>query len=118
MFDGDIAASHRVTDGLVLDWPDEVQVVHTPGHTPGSVSLFMPALKLVIVGDALQYRFRKLAGPARWVTADYPQAQDSMRRIADLDFETMVFSHFQPFRRTAKESLLRLLERERAAGKD
>jgi hypothetical protein len=65
-----------------------------------------------LVGDALQFRFRRLAGPARWVTADYPEAVASMRRIAELDFETMVFSHFGPLRRSARASLLRLLDRQ------
>ncbi len=32
-----------LTDGDALQWGSlEVQVIHTPGHTPGSVSLYMP----------------------------------------------------------------------------
>ena len=31
-------------------------VLETPGHTPGGVSLFFPALNAVFVGDALFYR--------------------------------------------------------------
>ncbi|HVY93548.1 MAG TPA: MBL fold metallo-hydrolase [Bryobacteraceae bacterium] len=31
----------------------EAQVLHTPGHTPGSISLFLPAENKVIAGDTL-----------------------------------------------------------------
>jgi len=31
----------------------EAQVLHTPGHTPGSLSLFIPAEKKLIAGDTL-----------------------------------------------------------------
>jgi glyoxylase-like metal-dependent hydrolase (beta-lactamase superfamily II) len=32
-----------LTDGDALQWGSlEAQVIHTPGHTPGSVSLYMP----------------------------------------------------------------------------
>jgi hydroxyacylglutathione hydrolase len=33
-----------LTDGDALQWGSlEAQVIHTPGHTPGSVSLFLPS---------------------------------------------------------------------------
>ena len=111
MYDGPVTPSIRFVEDVVLDWPDPVQIIHTPGHTPGSVSLYLPAIKLVIVGDALQYRFSRLAGPARLVTEDYGQALRSLHHLADLDFETMVFSHFQPMNRDAKQRLGRLIER-------
>ncbi len=31
-----------------------LEVVHTPGHTPGSISLYNPENRLIIVGDAMQ----------------------------------------------------------------
>jgi len=31
----------------------EAQVIHTPGHTPGSISLFIPAENKLIAGDTL-----------------------------------------------------------------
>lgn len=111
MYDGPVTPSDRFVEEVILDWPDPVQIIHTPGHTPGSISLFLPAIKLIMVGDALQYRFNRLAGPARLVTHDYAQGLRSLRRLADLDFETMVFSHFQPLKRNAKQRLGRLIER-------
>jgi hydroxyacylglutathione hydrolase len=35
---------HLLREGDVVHWgPYQVQVLHTPGHTPGSISLFMPS---------------------------------------------------------------------------
>jgi glyoxylase-like metal-dependent hydrolase (beta-lactamase superfamily II) len=31
----------------------EAHVIHTPGHTPGSISLYLPAQKRLIAGDTL-----------------------------------------------------------------
>jgi glyoxylase-like metal-dependent hydrolase (beta-lactamase superfamily II) len=40
----DVTDVHQLlTDGDALQWGSlEMQVIHTPGHTPGSVSLYMP----------------------------------------------------------------------------
>ena len=110
MYDGSVTPSQRCIGDVMLDWPDPVQIIHTPGHTAGSVSLYMPSIKLIMVGDALQYRFSRLAGPARLVTEDYSRALQSLHHLAELDFETMVFSHFQPLKRDAKQRLERLTE--------
>ncbi len=41
-----------------------LRVIHTPGHTPGSICLFAPQYRLLLVGDALNYRNQNLI-PAR-----------------------------------------------------
>ena len=55
-------------DRLPVD--PEIIVVHTPGHTPGSICLYVASERLLIVGDSLQYRFGKLSPPASSVTQD------------------------------------------------
>lgn len=40
-------------DGATLDVPGSPQVVHVPGHTPGSAALHFPGHDAVFVGDAL-----------------------------------------------------------------
>ncbi len=34
----------------------QFEVIHTPGHSPGSMSLFFPQLQLICTGDVLFYR--------------------------------------------------------------
>ncbi|HIW63412.1 MAG TPA: MBL fold metallo-hydrolase [Candidatus Stackebrandtia excrementipullorum] len=43
-----------LTDGETLTVADTVvQVLHTPGHAPGAVSLYVPSLGVVFTGDTL-----------------------------------------------------------------
>jgi glyoxylase-like metal-dependent hydrolase (beta-lactamase superfamily II) len=101
------------------EWAGEAQVVDTPGHTPGSISLYLPERGALIVGDALQYRFRRLSAPDPAVTHDAEQAEESLARLQQLDFDTILFSHFPPLRGNARGALDRLVRknaRKRAGG--
>jgi glyoxylase-like metal-dependent hydrolase (beta-lactamase superfamily II) len=40
-------------DGETLDLPGSPRIIHTPGHTPGSVVVHVPAAGALFVGDAL-----------------------------------------------------------------
>ena len=98
-------------DGDKIPLAEEVRVIHTPGHTPGSICLYVSPRKVLIVGDALQYRFRKLTPPARAVTHDFPQAQQSLKKLLEVDFETICFSHFPPLKLDAGEVFRRLVQK-------
>ncbi|MDX1530634.1 MAG: MBL fold metallo-hydrolase [Rhodothermales bacterium] len=69
--------------------------VHTPGHTPGHVSLFRDDDRLLVAGDALATmdldawsaqltHARRLARPPTPFTPDWDAAEASVRRLADL----------------------------------
>ena len=101
----------ELEDGDVIPFDFPVQIVHTPGHTPGSISIFLPNQKAVIVGDALQYRLgRRLTPPAAAVTQDPKQAMESLRKLVRLDFHTICFSHFPPFHGGARAALRQMLD--------
>lgn len=40
-------------DGEVLDLPGSPQIIHIPGHTPGSVAIHVPAVDAIFMGDAM-----------------------------------------------------------------
>ncbi|MFH1140960.1 MAG: MBL fold metallo-hydrolase [Chloroflexota bacterium] len=109
MYDSPATTDMLLEDGdeLALDGQRKLQVVHTPGHTLGSISLFVLPQKVLIVGDALQYRFGRIAPPAASVTQDSAQAMQSVRKLMALDFEAICFSHFPPIRNGAREALRR-----------
>ena len=101
----------ELEDGDVIPFDFPIQVVHTPGHTAGSISLFLPDQKLLIIGDALQYRLgRKLTPPAASVTQDPKQAMESLRKLLKLDFHTICFSHFPPFHGGARAALRQMID--------
>ena len=115
LYDSPVEVDHRLEDGDRLPGGQRIIVVHTPGHTAGSICLYLPSKRLVIVGDALQYRLRRLRPPASSVTQDGPQALESLKKLLPLDIETICFSHFPPLREDALGSLQRLVEREGAS---
>lgn len=71
-------------------------VVHTPGHTPGSISLYDRGRKLIFVGDAITNRGGKLQGSIRQFTVDIPEADRSVEKISMLDFEYLLSGHGEP----------------------
>ena len=87
-----------------------LHVVHTPGHTPGSVCLYSPALRLLFTGDTLQLRQGRLTGPHHVFSDDLAEARRSVARLAELDAETIVFAHYPPLRTGARGALRECVE--------
>lgn len=87
-----------------------MEVIHTPGHTPGSISLYFRQAGTLIVGDGLEFRGGKLGLPSRIFTSDMAQAEESIRRLARLDFDTLCFSHYPPLKKGASPALRRFSE--------
>lgn len=52
-----VTVKHELHDGDVLTLGDEqLRVIATPGHSPGSISLYCPQSNFVITGDTLFHR--------------------------------------------------------------
>jgi glyoxylase-like metal-dependent hydrolase (beta-lactamase superfamily II) len=97
-------------DGDVLPALGGLQVVHTPGHTPGSVCFYAPAPRLLFTGDVLQLRQGRLVGPHHVFSDDLAEARRSVIRLAELDADTILFAHYPPLRGGAREALRDLAE--------
>ena len=68
---GDPVPVEPLQDGEVIPFGTDVRVVQVPGHTEGSIAIYLPEKGTNIVGDALQYKFaRRLSPPAAGVTSD------------------------------------------------
>ena len=105
-----VPVAMTLDDGDTLPLLGGARVIHTPGHTPGSISLHFPAEGALLVGDALQRAGSRLTLPSRWFSSDMEAAKASLRKLAGLDFEVICFSHFQPMRTGARAALRSLAE--------
>jgi glyoxylase-like metal-dependent hydrolase (beta-lactamase superfamily II) len=97
-----------LTDGETVPVLGGLVVIHTPGHTPGSVCLYAPRSGLLFVGDVLQRRFGRLSAASVLYSDDPATARASLQRLADLDVKTVVFSHYAPLTDDAKRALATL----------
>src|SRR5262249_9627626 len=83
-----------IEDGQILPMLGGLRVVHTPGHTPGSVCLYGARDRVLFVGDSLQRRFGRVSFASGLYSDDHAMARRSVKRLAQLDVDTIVFSHF------------------------
>jgi glyoxylase-like metal-dependent hydrolase (beta-lactamase superfamily II) len=84
-----------------------LQMVGTPGHTLGHVSIFEPGTGVLVAGDALRNQ-NVLEGSAPQYTADAAQAAASVKKLAGLDVRVILPGHGQPITDGAKEALQKL----------
>jgi glyoxylase-like metal-dependent hydrolase (beta-lactamase superfamily II) len=82
-----------------------LEIVHTPGHTPGSVCLYAREHRLLIVGDVLQVIRGRISLPSHLFTEDMAAARRSIGRLAELDVETICFAHFPAWHGDVRDAL-------------
>ena len=100
-----------VEDGQLLPILGGLQVVHTPGHTPGSICLYLVRDKLLFTGDALQRIRGRVTYASAFFSEDLAMARASVARLAALDVETIAFAHYPPWRDDANGTLQALADR-------
>lgn len=82
-----------VSDKEWLEPVPEVQIIHTPGHTPGHICLYIPEEGLLIAGDALNVANGKLTGASPQHTQDMDQAYESIAKLVLLDLKQVICYH-------------------------
>ncbi|MEK0316672.1 MBL fold metallo-hydrolase [Cohnella sp. 56] len=98
-------------DGELLPIGGGLTVIHTPGHTPGHVSLYHHASKTLILGDASVARDGELKGPNPPVTPDMELALESLKKLSEIDIAQAVCYHGGLVREGVQAQLARLSER-------
>lgn len=94
--------------------------LHTPGHSPGHVSLFRADDRTLIAGDAfvavkqeslykVMTQELEINGPPRYLTTDWNAARESVNKLAALNPAVVVTGHGMPVSGTElSEGLARL----------
>ena len=78
---------------------DEVfglQIIHTPGHTDGHISVLDPIAGVLVAGDALNGANGGVIGPNPDFSSDMEAANQSVKKLAGLPFDTVLFGHGEP----------------------
>jgi glyoxylase-like metal-dependent hydrolase (beta-lactamase superfamily II) len=105
-----VGVDEQVENGSRLDLAGGTQVIFTPGHTPGHISLYLEGSKVLVAGDALTADGGYLNGPNPLATLDMRTAMQSVKRLAYQDVETIVCYHGGVVSEGANEQLRRVIQ--------
>jgi glyoxylase-like metal-dependent hydrolase (beta-lactamase superfamily II) len=100
----------ELQDGDEIDLDGGATVVHVPGHTAGSIAVYVPKRRLLFTGDAAA---RTLEGQLLHgvFNVDVAQTRASFAKLAQLDIETVCFGHGAPLNKGASHEFRRLAEK-------
>jgi len=80
-------------DGQELPYCGGIKVIHTPGHTPGHICLYLKKHKTLVAGDLLNLVNGILYGPNPQHTQDIHMAHDSLKKLASYDIQKVICYH-------------------------
>jgi hydroxyacylglutathione hydrolase len=82
-----------IIDGLI--------VIHTPGHTDGSICLYLPG-RVLFVGDSLLTDDKQMLSlPRKSMSTDIDRAKESIRKISELEYSVLLPGHGRPIEQNA-----------------
>ncbi|NWF96827.1 MAG: MBL fold metallo-hydrolase [Candidatus Thorarchaeota archaeon] len=105
--------SQPLEQDQVLSFGDiRLKVHHTPGHSIGSICLHEESLRLLITGDTMfpGGSFGRVDFP----TGDPKQLVESLRRVAQIDFDIALAGHMGSIRHGGTRAALRSYEMAKA----
>ncbi|MCC0657910.1 MBL fold metallo-hydrolase [Clostridioides sp. ES-S-0123-01] len=88
----------------VLNLSEEVEVIHTGGHTRGHICLYLKKSKVLIAGDLLEIKDGKLR-PVDVMHSDKQELIKAIKKLSNYDIEEIVFSHGGLYKKNIIETL-------------
>jgi len=81
LVEGSVKVDMALEDHDVIELEENlhIEVIHTPGHSPGSISLIIPEKKVLFTGDALP-----VAGEMP-IYDDFNESIDTLKKLKDLE---------------------------------
>ena len=87
-----VLVDHVVSDGDAIG---KLKVIHTPGHTPGHISLFLEEERAIIGGDLVFNRVLGVDGlfVPQELSIDPVLATLSAKRVSKMNFDKLLLAH-------------------------
>ncbi|GGM46807.1 putative metallo-beta-lactamase superfamily protein [Micromonospora sonchi] len=99
-----------LADGDLLDVAGGLRVVHTPGHSPGHVSLLHEPTRVLITGDAL-FNVAGVRWPVKLFCTDFQMTQLTAHVLGELEYDVAAFTHGPEITDQARERVRGFLAR-------
>jgi glyoxylase-like metal-dependent hydrolase (beta-lactamase superfamily II) len=103
-----VAAPSAVADG---DRVFDLEIIETPGHTAGHISVLDPVAGILVAGDALVGVGGGVEGPDPAFSEDMTVATESVSKLAGFSYGTALFGHGPPLLEAASEAVNTLASR-------
>ncbi|MBI4163644.1 MAG: MBL fold metallo-hydrolase [Candidatus Aenigmarchaeota archaeon] len=108
--------ARKLKDGDVVKMgAREFQVVHTPGHTPGSICLYDKKDKTLISGDTV---FANGVGRTDLPGGDFDQLKGSLQRLSKMDVQKILPGHGSVVEKDGTKVIGNLLKAAKPLGED
>jgi glyoxylase-like metal-dependent hydrolase (beta-lactamase superfamily II) len=82
-----------LADGEILPYCGGIQILYTPGHTPGHICLYHKATRTLIAGDSLFVEEGRLSPAPAFINADTSLALSSLKRLTQFDIANVIAYH-------------------------
>lgn len=84
----------KLDDGDIIEiGSKKLEVIHTPGHTAGSICVYEPEEKIIFTGDTL---FKGTVGRTDLPTGSFEELMESLNKIRGLDISIALPGHGKP----------------------
>jgi glyoxylase-like metal-dependent hydrolase (beta-lactamase superfamily II) len=114
---------HALPENGSVPGMEEWSWIHTPGHTPGHISLFRERDRTLVAGDAfvtvkqeslykVMLQVQEISGPPKYFTTDWSSAWDSVKRLEALHPQIAITGHGTPMSGDLLSSSLERLARD------
>jgi glyoxylase-like metal-dependent hydrolase (beta-lactamase superfamily II) len=80
------------------------RAIHLPGHTSGQLGLWLPDEKTLLGGDVM-FHIWGLTMPLRAPTANWQEAKDSIKKVAQMEVANLGVGHGAPLLGNAAETI-------------
>ena len=101
--------TQTLEEGLFLPILEGVRVLHTPGHTPGSVCYLLESRGVMFSGDTVFSNGQTLSRSVPFPRSNRSDYRQSLRRLATLEFDALCGGHGKPLLTGASDKLRALL---------
>ncbi len=101
---------YTLIDGQELPFCGGIRIIHTPGHTPGHISLYLKQSKTLVAGDSMYSVNGILGGIHAPTTPDLNAARLSLQKYVDLDIASVVCYHGGLSNKNVHDQLVGLIQ--------
>jgi len=92
----DTPVHKTVEDGDVVPCLSGLQIIHSPGHTPGSISPLLTGPDVLFLGDSVLNNVDRLSRPLMWDRSKRRRLDVSLHALRDLEADLACFGHGPP----------------------